>query len=87
MNLIFWLFWIIDLAIALLSILGKDFRRSFTPSDLNFWFTILNWGCLIGSLYIRLILKRNMGSLALAAFPILVLFCWYLFEKLTGYEL
>ena len=84
MNLLFWLIWVIDLSICLLSFVGKGFRRSFTASDPSFWFQILLFGSLFGSLILRLLFKRFLWSLAVAALPLLVLLIWYLVDKAGG---
>lgn len=84
MNLIFWLLWALDLALCLLSFVGKGFRRSFTASDPALWFDFLLVGSLMGSLALRLIFKRLQWGLALAALPVLVLLVWYLIDKATG---
>lgn len=83
MGFLFWLLWFFNLVVATLMVIGKSFRRSFTATDLNLWFTILVFGALIGSLLLRLVLKRYGVSLGIIALPALVLSGWYLFEKIT----
>lgn len=84
MSLLFWLLWVFDLSIFLLSFLGKGFRRSFAASDPALWFDFLLIGSLLGSLALRLIFKRLPWSLAAVALPVLVLLIWYLIDKATG---
>ena len=86
MNLLFWLLWVLDLVIGLLSFIGKGFRRSFTATDPSLWFDLVLWVSLIGSLIIRLGSKRLSLSLILVALPILVLLIWYLIDKANGSE-
>ena len=81
MASLFWILWVIDLVIALLSVLGKDFRRSFTATDPTFWFHLLLIGSIIGGLLLRLVFKRSVLGLALVALPLLVLLVWYLIDK------
>jgi len=82
MGFLFWLFWFFNLAVAALMVIGKSFRRSFTATDLNLWFTVLVIGALIGSLALRFMLKRHGASLWVVALPALVLLGWYIFDKL-----
>ncbi len=81
MNALFWILWVIDLSLGLLSFLGKGYRRSYTASDPTLWFHVLIIGSIIGGLLFRLIFKRSVLSLALVALPLLVLLVWYLIDK------
>lgn len=83
MGFLFWLFWFFDLVVAALMVVGKSFRRSFTATDLNLWFTILLVITLIGSILLRLVLKRYVASLWVVSLPVLVLLGWYIFDKLN----
>ncbi|MCC6462066.1 MAG: hypothetical protein IT260_16445 [Saprospiraceae bacterium] len=84
MGFLFWMLWIFNLAVCLLTMLGKEFRRSFTATDPTLWFSILLIACLLGSLLLRLAFKRPSLSLAVVALPAAVLLLWYLFDKITA---
>jgi len=81
MIFLFWLFWIADLLICLLTLVGKGFRESFTASSINMWFSILLFGCTIGGLLLRLVFKKAMLSLIAVALPLLILLVWYLLDS------
>ena len=84
MGALFWILWIIDLVITLLSVLGKNFRRSFTATDPTLWFHVLLISSVVGGLLLRLIFKRSAWSLLMVALPLLVLLVWYLIDKASG---
>ena len=84
MTFLFWALWLFDLAVCLLTFLGKNFRRSFTATDPTLWFDVLLLACLLGSLVLRLALKRPAASLIVAALPAAALLLWYFFEKITA---
>jgi len=80
MAFLFWLFWIADLLICLVTVLGKGFRESFTASSINAWFAVLLFGCTLGGLLLRFVFKKALLSLLVAALPLLILMIWYLVD-------
>lgn len=81
MAFLFWLFWIADLLICLLALIGKGFRESFGASAIGVGFTILLFTCTIGGLLLRLVYKSTLPALIAAALPLLVLLVWYFLDR------
>jgi hypothetical protein len=81
MALLFWLLFVVDLLICLLSVVGKGFRDSFSASSLNTWFTVLLFGSTFGGLLLRLVFRKAVLSLAVVALPLLVMLVWYLIDS------
>lgn len=85
MAFIFWTFWIIDLILTLLVFMGKDFRRSWGAGvDLNAALGAAMVLCLIGSLALRFVLRRELWSVFVAGLPLLGVLLWYLVDKARG---
>ncbi|HAD10950.1 MAG TPA: hypothetical protein DCF33_00785 [Saprospirales bacterium] len=80
MKALFWILLIVDLLLAAFTVIGKNFRRSFTASDPTFWFTFLVVGSLIAGILLRLSGKKLIWALAALSSPILVLLLWYLVD-------
>ncbi|MCW5922985.1 MAG: hypothetical protein KIS77_11610 [Saprospiraceae bacterium] len=81
MAFLFWLFWIADLLICLLALVGKGFRDSFSASSINTWYSVLLFGCTIGGLLLRFAFKKALLSLLVVALPLLILLVWYLLDS------
>ena len=80
MTALFWILFIVDVLLCLLTVLGKDFRDSFGASDINTWFTVLLFVGTLGGLLARLVFRKPQVSLWLVAVPVLVMFVWYLID-------
>lgn len=82
MIFIFWTFWIADLLLTLLVFMGKDFRRSWSAGiDLNVSLGAAIVICLIGSLVLRFVLRRELWGVLVAGLPLLGMLLWYLVDK------
>jgi hypothetical protein len=82
MTFIFWTFWVADLLLTLLVFMGKDFRRSWGGGiDLNMALGAAMVICLIGSLALRFVLRRELWSVIVAGLPLLGVLLWYLVDK------
>jgi len=82
MSFLFWLLWILNLLLAVLSLLGSHFRSSFgASSSLNSWLLPGLIIILIASLVVRYSLRHSKLSLIIVALPFLVLFLMYLMDK------
>jgi hypothetical protein len=78
---LFWLFWVADLLICLLALIGKGFRESFGASAIGVGFSILLFACTLGGLLLRLVFKNVLPALIVAALPLLILMVWYFLDK------
>lgn len=78
---LFWLFWVADLLICLLALIGKGFRESFGASAIGVGFSILLLACTVGGLLLRLVFKNALPALFVAALPLLVVIVWYFLDK------
>ncbi|MCK6695486.1 MAG: hypothetical protein L6Q97_25710 [Thermoanaerobaculia bacterium] len=73
MAFLFWLFWVLDLLIAVIALWGAGFRSSFgAGTDINTWVIIGMILVLAASLTLRFAFKLRLASLIVAALPLLV---------------
>lgn len=81
MSAIFWILWIVDLALAIVTMLAKDFRQSFTATSMNTWFTVVLFVALIGGVLLQVVFKKPVWSLVAVAMPLAILLVWYMVDE------
>ncbi|MFZ1678541.1 MAG: hypothetical protein WAT91_14775 [Saprospiraceae bacterium] len=85
MSILFWLLWVINLLLAILTVGASDFRTGFGAStNFNNWVLIVTVISLIAGLVTRYYFRQNRLSLLVVAIPILFLVLIYIFEKISG---
>ena len=78
----FWLFWIIDLLLAVLIVLAGLFRDGLgANTDNNLIFGLILISVLIGSLIVRYTFRQPQWSVLIAALPLLIMVGMYFWEK------
>ncbi len=81
MTALFWIFWVVDLIIGLFVIAAKDFRNSFTATDINTWFSVVFIIGLAGGIILQLFFKKPVWAVVLAALPLLALLVWFFIDE------
>jgi hypothetical protein len=85
MSFLFWILWVFNLLLLVLTVAGKNFRSGFgTGIDLNIILMVFLLLVLVTSLLFRFSAKPKWISLAIIGLPLVVLLFWYSFEKITG---
>ncbi|MGB4849747.1 MAG: hypothetical protein WBP41_17610, partial [Saprospiraceae bacterium] len=81
----FWLLWIINLLLAILTVGASDFRAGFgAGTNFNNWILIVTVISLIAGLVTRYYFRQNRLSLLVVAIPVMLLLLMYVFEKISG---
>ncbi len=81
MAFVFWLFWVIDLLLCIIAIVGKGFADSFHSSGSVPWLTLLLVGCTAGSFILRVFMKKAVWAMGVVALPLLILLVLYFIDK------
>lgn len=88
MTFLFWLLWLTNLLLLIITLLGKGFRSDFGAGvDVNVLVTIVLIVVLAGSLILRFSVKHKWVSLVVVSLPVCMMLVWYLFEKISGKSL
>lgn len=83
MAFLFWTFWIIDILLLALTVMGKNFRSGFGAGiDLNIIIMVFLLIILAASLWIWLVLKQKTIGVIVAGLPILVMLIYYFIDTM-----
>lgn len=83
MAFLFWTFWIIDILLLALTVLGKNFRSGFGAGiELNIIILVFLLIILAASLWIWLVLKQKTIGVIVAGLPILVMLMYYFIDTM-----
>ncbi|MFZ1676031.1 MAG: hypothetical protein WAT91_02095, partial [Saprospiraceae bacterium] len=85
MSFLFWLLFVLDLLLVILTLGASDFRSSFgAGTNFNNLILLATIISLFASLVTRYYFRQNRLSLLVVAIPILFLVLIYVFEKISG---
>lgn len=84
MSALFWIFWIVDLLLCVVAVIGRGFANSFHQSSSVPWLAILLIGCTVVGLLLQVFFRKPTYALIAAALPLLTMFGLYVYEKIMG---
>lgn len=81
MNILFWVFWVIDLLLTFVVILAGVYREnSGAFNNNNFTYAVVLMLTLVGSILVRYTFQWPLISVLLAAVPLLIVLILYFFD-------
>lgn len=81
MNILFWVFWVIDLLLTFVVILAGVYREnSGAFNNNNFTYAVVLMLTLVGSILVRYTFQWPLISVLLAAVPLLIVLILYSFD-------
>ena len=85
MTFLFWLLWMMNLLLLMVTIMGKGYRQSFGAGvDLNILIMVAILIVLLASLVLKFSAKQKWISLVVVALPAMILLVLYLIDKFAG---
>jgi hypothetical protein len=85
MPFLFWALCTVNILLLLLAVLGKGFRSGYGAGvDINVIIMIGTLIVLVSSLVLKFSTKQKWISLVVVSLPVICMFVWYVFEKITG---